>query len=279
MIWRWLICFRAASEEYAQNVRDIKRAARRASDFLHRLAACIRAPCASSRSRFLLAWMLAAPLWAGTVSGEIRLVSDTSVKRPRDFSGVAVWLTGSGKSDVRPRKHVQMLQKDKTFTPHVLVIDTGTTVDFPNLDPIFHNAFSNFNGQIFDLVLYPPGSSKSVTFRRPGIVRVFCNIHPSMSAIIVVINSGYFATTDEDGQFTIEDVPPGNYQIHFFHERAQPDKLEQLTTPIVVSGGDSKLQTVSISETGYLPVPHKNKYGRDYPPEAGEQPSYTGLVK
>ena len=172
-----------------------------------------------------------------------------------------------------------MLQKDKTFTPHVLVVETGTTVDFPNLDPIFHNAFSNFNGQIFDLVLYPPGSSKSVTFRRPGIVRVFCNIHPAMSAIIVVVNSSYFATTDDGGQFTIADVPPGNYQIHFFHERAKPDKLEQLTTPISVNMGASKLQTVSISETGYLPVPHKNKYGRDYPPDAGEQPSYSGLMK
>lgn len=234
---------------------------------------------ASFGSAIFLAWMLAAPLWAGAVSGEVRLVSNASAKRPRDFSGVAVWLAGSGKSDVRSRKHVQMLQKDKTFTPHVLVIETGTTVDFPNLDPIYHNAFSNFSGQIFDLVLYPPGTSKSVTFRRPGIVRVFCNIHPSMSAIIVVVNSDYFATTDEDGQFTIEDVPPGNYQIHFFHERATPDKLEQLITPIVVSGGDSKLQAVSISETGYLPVPHKNKYGRDYPPEAGEQTSYSGLVK
>jgi plastocyanin len=223
--------------------------------------------------------MLALPLWAGTVRGDVQLLSDASAKRQRDFSGVAVWLSGSGKSGIRPRKHVQMLQKDKTFTPHVLVIETGTTVDFPNLDPIFHNAFSNFNGQIFDLVLYPPGSSKSVTFRRPGIVRVFCNIHPSMSAIIVVVNSSYFATTDEDGKFTIADVAPGTYQVHFFYERATPDKLEQLTAPLTVSNGPSEVQTVSISETGYLPVPHKNKYGRDYAPDAGTQTSYSGLVK
>jgi plastocyanin len=225
--------------------------------------------------------VVALPLRAATVSGEVRLTSDSSAKRPDDFSGVAVWLSASGGAGTRqPKKHAQMLQKDKKFVPHVLVVETGTTVDFPNLDPIFHNAFSNFNGQIFDLVLYPPGSSKSVTFRRPGIVRVFCNIHPSMSAIIVVVDSSYFTTTDEDGGFSIPDVAPGAYRVHFFHERATPEKLEQLTAPVSVTAGISKLQEVSISETGYLPVAHKNKYGRDYAPNAEGQPSsYSGLVK
>lgn len=223
---------------------------------------------------------LVLPVRAGTVSGEVRLLSDSSAKRANDFSGVAVWLSTTGKMGSRlPKKHAQMLQKDKKFTPHVLIVETGTTVDFPNLDPIFHNAFSNFSGQIFDLVLYPPGSSKSVTFRRPGIVRVFCNIHPSMSAIIVVVDSGYFTTTDEDGGFSIPDVAPGAYRAHFFHERATPDKLEQLTAPVSVSNGPAKLKAVSISETGYLPVPHKNKYGRDYPPGADGQASYSGLIK
>lgn len=207
-------------------------------------------------------------------------MADTPAKHPTDFSGVAVWLSASGRAGTRqPGKHAQMLQKDKKFTPHVLVIETGTTVDFPNLDPIFHNAFSNFNGQIFDLVLYPPGTSKSVTFRRPGIVRVFCNIHPSMSAIIVVVDSSYFTTSDEDGAFTIPDVSTGVYQVHFFHERATPDKLEQLTAPVSVTAGVAKLQPVNISETGYLPVAHKNKYGRDYPPNADRQASYSGLIK
>jgi plastocyanin len=229
---------------------------------------------------FLAAGLMALPLWAGVVDGEVRLTGDGSSKRARDSSGVAVWLTASGRTGMRrPGKHAQMLQKDKRFTPHVLVIETGTTVDFPNLDPIFHNAFSNFNGQIFDLVLYPPGTSKSVTFRRPGIVRVFCNIHPSMSAIIVVVDSSYFTTTDEDGTFTIPDVSPGSYRIHFFHERATPDKLEQLTTPVSVTAGVARLQEVDISETGYLPVAHKNKYGRDYPPNAEGQATYTGLTK
>lgn len=214
------------------------------------------------------------------VSGEVRLVSDSPSKRLKDFSGVAVWLSAPGKTPGEtPAKHARMLQQDKTFTPHLLVVEMGATVDFPNLDPIFHNAFSNFNGQIFDIGLYAPGSSRSVQFRRPGIVRVFCNIHPSMSAIIVVADSSYFAITRKDGSFTIPDVPPGAYKMHFFHERATPENLARLITPISVTAGTLKLQAVSISETGYLPVAHKNKYGRDYPANADGQAGYSGLIR
>lgn len=174
-----------------------------------------------------------------------------------------------------------MLQKDKRFSPHVLVIQTGTSVDFPNLDPIFHNAFSNYDGQIFDVALYPPGSSRTVRFDRPGIVRVFCNIHPSMSAIIVVVNSSYFDTTDRDGHYAISNVSPGDYRLHFFYERATPETLAKLTQNIVV-GEDAKpveLATATISEAGYLPIDHKNKYGRDYPPNADQTDGYSVLKK
>jgi len=229
---------------------------------------------------FSLLVVMAPRLSAGTVSGEVRLTSDSKAHRQKDFSGVAVWLSTPGKTGARaPKRRALMEQKDKKFIPHVLVIETGTTVDFPNLDPIFHNAFSNFNGQIFDLVLYPPGSSQSVRFRRPGIVRIFCNIHPSMSAVIAVVDSSYFTTTEDDGSFSIPDVPAGAYQVHYFHERATPENLERLTTSLSVSAGVSKLQPVSISETGYLPVAHKNKYGRDYPPNADGLATYSGLGK
>jgi plastocyanin len=224
--------------------------------------------------------VLALRLSAGTVSGDVQLLSDSKGHRQKDFAGVAVWLTTPGKGGARaPKRRALMEQKDKKFVPHVLVIETGTTVDFPNLDPIFHNAFSNFNGQIFDLVLYPPGSSQSVRFRRPGIVRVFCNIHPSMSAVIAVVDSSYFATTEDDGSFSIPDVPAGAYQVHFFQERATPESLDRLTTSVSVNAGMSKLQPVSISQTGYLPVAHKNKYGRDYPPNADGQATYSVLTK
>jgi hypothetical protein len=171
-----------------------------------------------------------------------------------------------------------MLQKDKMFMPHVLPISTGSTVDFPNADPIFHNAFSSYNGQIFDVGLYPPGSSRSVRFTRPGIVRVFCNIHPSMSAVLLVLDTPYFATTAADGSFHI-DAPPGEYEMNVFHERATEAAMKALSRRIAVGAAPLRLPAIAISESGYLVSPHKNKYGNDYPPESGNNPLYPGAKK
>jgi plastocyanin len=224
------------------------------------------------------------PIHACTVTGSIQLVqsSDSAVKKKRDLSGVVVWLTSSeGPSQHIVRKHTEMLQKDKKFSPHILAIETGTTVDFPNLDPIFHNAFSNYDGQVFDVALYPPGSSRAVRFDRPGIVRVFCNIHPTMSAIIVVLDSGHFTTTDRGGRYSLPNVSPGTYEVHFFHERATPETLTKATQRIVVSGDNETLTLppATISESGYLPAAHKNKYGQDYPVDAGKADNYSPQVR
>ncbi len=158
-----------------------------------------------------------------------------------------------------------MVQQHKQFLPHVLAIRAGTTVDFPNLDPIFHNAFSNIDGQPFDVGLYPPGSSRRVLFHKTGIVRVFCNIHESMSAVIVVEDTPWLAVSNERGGFTIADVPPGEYILHVFYERATRQTLESLTRNVEVVEGRTSLPDLRISRTGYIAVPHQNKYGRDYP--------------
>lgn len=217
------------------------------------------------------------PVPAATVNGKVILTNSKSsaVMRHKDFSDVVVWLQPLTREvSAVTRKHAQIIQKNKKFTPHILAITTGSIVDFPNLDPIFHNAFSNFDGQIFDVALYPPGTSRSVRFSRPGIVRVFCNIHPSMSAIIVVLSSPYFTETNEDGAFTIQDVPEGRYELHFFHERATPETLQKLTKTVSISQDVTELPSVTVSETGYLPLTHKNKYGREYPPTDDEH-SYS----
>ncbi len=233
---------------------------------------------------FALAAILSPQISASTVTGCTRLIqsADSTIKKRNDLSGIVVWLTSAGEPAPHAvRKHAQMLQKDKRFSPHVLAIQTGTSVDFPNLDPIFHNAFSNYDGQIFDVALYPPGSSRTVRFDRPGIVRVFCNIHPSMSAIIVVVNSSYFATTDREGHYLIPHVNPGKYQLHFFCERATPETLAKLTQNIVVGDDVNPLELgmATISEAGYLPAAHKNKYGQDYPPNADQTDGYSVLKK
>lgn len=213
---------------------------------------------------------VAAAAAAGTVNGRVELVSshDPNVRKHTDYSGVVVWLEPAVPITPASEGRAQMVQKNKTFTPHVLAITVGTVVDFPNYDPIFHNAFSNYNGQIFDLVLYPPGTTKSQAFRRAGVVRVFCNIHPSMSAVIVVLKSPYFATSAKNGGFEIAHVPAGSYRMQVFHERASEQTLAALTRSIEVGDGPLELAPLQISESGYLELPHKNKFGKDYPPVA-----------
>jgi plastocyanin len=219
---------------------------------------------------------IATVLSAATVHGRVEIVSskDPGVRKHSDFSGVVVWLdpiSGTLPSP-QPRK-AEMVQRGKRFTPHVLAIAVGSTVDFPNFDPIFHNAFSNYDGQVFDVGLYPPGTTRSVPFRKEGIVRIFCDIHPTMSAIIVVVRSPYYAVSANNGEFSIANVPPGAYRLHIFHERATQQTLNELTRTVDVTGADVALGNLTVSESGYLLLPHKNKYGKDYPAASG---TYSG---
>jgi len=225
-------------------------------------------------SRLLLCLAAAGSLAAGSISGrvELRDSQDAAVRKHMDYSGVVVWLEAATGSPAATSDTVaKMIQKDKTFTPHVLPIRVGTSVDFPNFDPIFHNAFSNYNGQLFDVGLYPPGTSRRVRFARPGVVRVFCNIHAGMSAVIVVLNTPYFEATQKNGAFQLNDIEPGEYVLRFFHERATQATLDSLTRRITITQASVTLPAIGISESGYIVIPHHNKYGHDYtdPPDDG----------
>ncbi len=227
---------------------------------------------------------LAAALQAASVSGSVVLENsrEASVRRQKDYSGVVVSLTrlGSPAAERPPRQATaRMDQRKKTFIPHILAVEVGTTVEFPNNDPIFHNAFSNYDGQIFDLGLYPPGTTRKVAFHRPGVVRVFCNIHASMSAVIVVLPTPWFTVTPASGQFAIHGVPPGEYLLRVFHERAVPSVLQALERRVVVAGSDVSLGAIRVSEAGYLVVPHTNKYGKPYDPHGEDLPLYPAARK
>lgn len=111
----------------------------------------------------------------------------------------------------------QMKQVRLRFEPRVLVIPAGTTVAFPNLDPVFHNVFSYSSAKRFDLGRYPKGHSKSVTFEKPGLVRVFCDVHSSMSAHILVVDTEHVAQPDASGRFVLEDVPEGRHTLTLWH--------------------------------------------------------------
>ena len=228
-----------------------------------------------SRTCFSVA--LAAQAAAATVSGAVQLVDsrDQNVRNKGDYSGVVVWLerVGAPQPESAPRT-AKIVQKGKRFVPHLVAVPVGSTVDFPNLDPIFHNAFSNFAGQPFDVGLYPPGTSQKIHFVRDGTVRVFCNIHPTMSAVIVVVRSPYIAISKKDGSFSIEGVEPGEYRLRVFHERSSDQMLQSLERKIAVGRDPVPLPPLAVSESGYIVSPHKNKYGKDYPPVIEDHAAY-----
>jgi plastocyanin len=222
----------------------------------------------------LSALIAAAPFSAEAagVTGQVELTNsqDPAVHKHKDYAGVVIWLEPLDHSAALPTGvHARMEQRDKHFVPHVVAIPTGGSVDFPNLDPIYHSAFSNFAGQPFELGLYQPKSSKSVSFRRPGIVRVFCSIHSTMSAVIAVVPTPFYVVTLESGKFAINNVPPGDYQLRLYHERAVQENLKFLEQRITVPESGLTLPLISISETGYVPEPHLNKYGKPYAPDGG----------
>ena len=136
-----------------------------------------------------------------------------------DASRVVVWLTplGATAAPSTPRQQAaqipQLVQKDKSFHPSLLVIPAGGKVEFPNHDPFFHNVFSLFDGKRFDLGLYESGSTQFVQFDKPGISYIFCNIHPQMSAVVIALNTPYYAISNWRGEINIGGVMPGRYQI------------------------------------------------------------------
>jgi plastocyanin len=128
--------------------------------------------------------------------------------------------------------HATMDQRHHTFIPHVMAVAVGTTIDFPNHDTMLHNVFSASPAKKFDLGMYDPGESKSVTFDAPGTVEIRCKVHPTMDAWVVVHTNPWAAVTDAHGAYTIPDVPAGQYQVRVWHETKGERRL-----PLTVQGG------------------------------------------
>jgi plastocyanin len=137
--------------------------------------------------------------------------------------------------DTREESRPRLDQRNETFVPHVLAIVAGTTVEFPNSDQTYHNVFSLSKTKTFDLGRYAVGRSKSVRFDRPGIVRVFCDIHSHMSAFILVFAHRYFSVSEPDGSYRLENVPPGTYTVVAWHEAAA---LESRRIVVPDAGGE-----------------------------------------
>ncbi len=176
----------------------------------------------------------------GDVRGEVRLRKRW--RSLKDRSNIVVYLEGvPGAPPVPPEEVHQIRQHNKHFLPKVSAVVVGTTVAFPNDDKIFHNVFSMSRAMKFDLGLYKSGTSKSVVATRPGIVDIYCNIHPSMAAKVLVLENQYFAVTGEDGSFSIEGVPPGTYPVVAWQANGEAYRGEVTVRPNEVSSLDIEM--------------------------------------
>lgn len=160
----------------------------------------------------------------------------------------------------------RLVQKNKQFSPHILVVPTGSSVEFPNKDPFFHNVFSLFNGKRFDLGLYESGASRFVRFDREGVSYIFCNIHPEMGAVVLALSTPYYAVSSSDGIAQIHDVPPGSYSLHIWSETYQPDDPAISHRVVQVSSSPVVLGQIELKPAADPLLQHKNKFGEDYLP-------------
>jgi plastocyanin len=200
--------------------------------------------------------------------------------RPAKVPATVVWLTPMGATGEAttalpptPSANLRLVQKNKSFEPHILVVPAGSVVEFPNRDPFFHNVFSLFEGKKFDLGLYEAGTSQTVRFDRLGISYIFCNIHPEMSAVVITIATRLYAVSTSDGQLILPTVPYGRYMLHVWSEGMAPENTQPLTREITIGENALSLGVIRVPPVNGQSMVHKNMYGRDY-----EEPTPNSTV-
>jgi plastocyanin len=171
----------------------------------------------------------------------------------------------TGTAPAREAPAVSISQRNKTFSPRVVGVPVGSVVQFPNDDQIFHNVFSLTPGHAFDLGLYRAGQSKSRTIASPGLVRIFCNIHPQMTALLVAAPTPWVTTTAGDGAWRLE-LPAGRYRLTAVSDRAAPATIE------VTVGGPTTAPALTLDESTHVVSQHTNKFGKPYSEAAYKQP-------
>jgi plastocyanin len=175
-----------------------------------------------------------------------------------DVGQAVVWLTGRT-APPAPAAPAEMATEGKQFVPHVRIVARGSAVSFPNHDPFNHNVFSLSAERVFDLGLYGRGEARSVEFDKPGVIRVYCNVHAQMRGLILVLESALLAQPGADGSFRLEGVPPGDYILHAWHERAA-----EVTQPLRVDAAAPDAVAISLDARGYRFVQHRDKEGKSY---------------
>jgi plastocyanin len=207
---------------------------------------------------------------AGDVTLRVEIAPDAHQRHVSTGAAQTVaWLVpegGSGAPDpVSEPRTYRMVQKNKQFDPHLLVVPVGSLVEFPNLDPFFHNVFSLYNGKRFDLGLYETGSRRGVRFDREGVSYIFCNIHPEMGAVILALSTPYYAVSHE-GAITISHVPPGKYTLNVWSENATQESENSARRQVTVSAEGASLGAIALAAAPSPARQHTNKFGQSYPP-------------
>ncbi len=194
---------------------------------------------ATSRLALFLCLATVATLAVPTGAAEGTDVHGIARIAGRPAPNIVVWLDAPNAQRPSQTAKVVLDQRNLNFSPHVLAVRVGTTVEFPNDDRVFHNVFSFRDGQVFDLGMYPIGATRPVHFDKPGLSRIFCNIHPNMAAYVLAVDTPYFGVSDESGAFNLPSVPPSRYTYHAW--RAGAPELSGVWTPGASESNDAKL--------------------------------------
>jgi plastocyanin len=195
---------------------------------------------------------------AAAVNGKVMFLTKRGQKPV--VSETLVWLDAAGRAPKRPGSSFTMTTRSKAFLPHVLAVPAGSTVAFPNEDPITHNLFSLTPGNTFDLGLYRKGAGKSHKFEAPGVVNVYCNVHPNMSAVVHVMTTPYYGFADANGDYSF-DVPPGKYRVTAWNEQGGSATSE---IEVAANGHVAGATLLTIDGRNARAVQHKNKFGQAY---------------
>ena len=236
-------------------------------------------------SRHSLGWsglmavtaVLAGTGWARTpeaagavasVSGQVT-IQERKGEVTEDMQNVVVYLEPSGAPSSRAPKlavtKTSIALQSRQFSPRVRVITEGSKVEFANQDPFNHNVFSKMNGG-FDTGVYGRGKTKDQVFREAGVYPIYCNVHPRMTAFVITLSTPYFTQAGNDGRFTVENVPPGQYKLNVWH-----DRTALVTQDVTVGAAGLANLRVELDARGYKYVQHKNKLGKDYTTAAGDR--------
>jgi plastocyanin len=221
----------------------------------------------AARAALLCAQQPTVPVHQAEVLARLAPAKSEAAHKTEKSPLAVIWLNPIGPGAALPVTpgNFTLLQKNKMFMPHLLVVPVGSSVAFPNADPFYHNVFSLFDGRRFDLGLYEAGSTRSVVFAREGVSYIFCNIHSEMSAVVISLATPLYGFANPQGVFHVKDVPDGDYDLHVWIEGQKQSSLDLLTRRVHIAGEVTDLGEIRSGHAEQKQ--HLNKFGQPYEPD------------